>query len=94
MTGGMAERVVGQNNVDYSTFSSQNHGDGNLTSEAYSNVVGWTENMIGSRGFSWNNEWNGFTISNRAWNHHNRPSLGNDNQADWAGFGGRGVRSN
>lgn len=94
MTGGMGERVVGFHGEDWSAFSSANHGDGNLTSEAFFNVTGWTENMLGSRGFSWNNQWEGFSISNRGWNRHGRPNTGNDNNADWPSFGGRGVRTN
>lgn len=94
MTGGMGERVIGLINRDYSIFSAANHGDGNLTSEAFSNVTGWNEDHIGSRGFSWNNNWDGFSISNRAWNHHGQPNGGNDNGDNWANFGGRGVRTN
>lgn len=93
MTGGMGERVVGFNNTDYSAFNNASHGDGNLTTQAFSNVTGWSEEIIGSRGFSWRNTWGGFSISNRAWNYHGRPSSGNDNGDNWIDFGGRGVRS-
>ena len=87
MTGGMGERVVGMNNTDYSAFNNASHGDGNLTNLAFSDVIGWSEDIIGSRGFSWNSTWNGFSISNRAFNHHGRPNLGNDNEDNWARFG-------
>ena len=107
MTGGMGERVVGFNNEDYSGFRSDYHGDGNLNSDLVNeansdpnnpnkslfNVTGWFQNMIGSRGYSWNQEYGGFTIANRGFNHHGRPSLGNYNQQDWISYGGRGVRT-
>ena len=93
MTGGMGERVVGWNGTDYSTFSSANHGNGILNSAGSSDVTGWIENTIGSRGFSWHNTWNGFSISNRNWNHYGRPSEGTDNGDNWAHFGGRGIRT-
>lgn len=93
MTGGMGERVVGFHNTDYSTFSSAYHGNGILTSAAFSDVTGWDANTIGSRGFSWNNTYNGFSISNRNWNHYGRPSEGTDNGDNGASFGGRGVRT-
>lgn len=97
MTGGMGERVIGFNGQNYSTFTSTNHGDGNLNNDAFSNVIGWSENIIGSRGFSWYNSGlleGGFSISGRGWNHHGQPNGGNDNGDNWASFGGRGVRSN
>ena len=93
MTWGMGERVVGFYYTDYSTFSSANHGNGILTTEAYSDVTGWVANTIGSRGSSWNNASGGFSISNRYWNHYGRPSEGTDNSDNWANFGGRGVRT-
>jgi formylglycine-generating enzyme required for sulfatase activity len=94
MTGGMAERVVGYNGADYSTFRATNHGDGNITSESFSDVTGWTELMIGTRGSSWNWQQGGASISNRSGNHHTRPSTGNYNDPDWINWGGRGVRTN
>jgi len=108
MTGSMGERVVGFNNQDYSGYRSDYHGDGNLNSNLVNepnsdpnnpnkslfNVTGWFQNMIGSRGYSWNQEYGGFTIANRGYNHHGRPSLGNYNQPDWNNYGGRGVRTN
>jgi formylglycine-generating enzyme required for sulfatase activity len=94
MSGGMGERVVGYNGADYSTFRATNHGDGNITSESFSDVTGWTELMIGVRGSSWYWEQGGYSISNRAGNHHTRPNTGTDNNEYWISFGGRGVRTN
>ena len=92
MTGGMYECVIGFNNTDYSTFSTTN-GDGNITTLGFSDVVGWSEEIIGARGASWRREQNSRPISARGWNHHWQPTRGTNNEPDWADFGGRGVRS-
>jgi formylglycine-generating enzyme required for sulfatase activity len=94
MSGGMGERVVGFNGADYSIFRSDIHGDGNITSESFYDVTGWTEPMIGVRGSSWNWEQGGYSISNRAGNLHTRPNTGTNNNEYWISFGGRGVRTN
>lgn len=92
MTGGIFECVVGYSNQDYSTFTTLN-GDGNLDSLGFSNVVGWSENIIGARGASWRRDQNSRAISSRGFNHHWQPTRGTNDEADWADFGGRGVRS-
>lgn len=90
MAGSQHERVVGFHNSNYSTFTTAN-GDGNLTTNAFSDVVGWSESIIGARGSSWRRG-DGQTVSSRSFIVWGVPS-GTNSEADWADFGGRGVRS-
>ena len=92
MSGGMLECVVGFTNQDYSTFTTQN-GDGNLDLLGFSNVTGWSENIIGARGASWRRDQNSRQISSRGFNHHWQPNRGTNDEGEWTDFGGRGVRS-
>lgn len=92
MSGGMNECVVGYSNQDYSTFTTQN-GDGNLDLLGFSNVTGWSENIIGARGGNWRESRGSESISERGFNYHWQPSRGTYNDADWIMYGGRGVRS-
>jgi len=91
MTGNMYERCVG-GLYDYSNFTTTN-GDGNITSEAFANVVGWpmasdlgtTESYYIKRGAS-TNRWESAQLSNRQlynWGDTNKNIA----------LGGRGVRS-
>ena len=90
MTGGQYERTVGRHDNDCSIFTGL-HGDGNLTSDAFSNVTGWGEQIIGARGASWR-RWEGANISSRAFSIWGVP--GGTQHEEWgADFGGRGVRS-
>lgn len=92
MSGSMLECVVGYLNQDYSAFTTLN-GDGNLNLLGFSDVIGWSEDIIGARGASWRRGQQCEAISERGFNHHWQPNRGTNNEPDWIDFGGRGVRS-
>lgn len=92
MSGGMFECVVGFNDQDYSSFTTQN-GDGNVDLLGFSNVTGWSENIIGARGASWIRSDGSEAISERGFQYYYTPNRGTYNEPDRAAFGGRGIRS-
>lgn len=93
MSGGMFESVVGVSGQDYSTFTTLN-GDGNLNLLGFSDVTGWSEDIIGARGCSWREAFYGIrAISFRGANVYWMPARGTNHDENWAQYGGRGVRS-